>query len=172
MAENQTNPAPVVITPVSNTTTMGTSSGSSAAPLASGARVATAPGRIPTTPTPITSVRRKAFVLLLAAFLAAPLMAQTAHTDVLTWTASVTNGTTINVYRAAGSCASNPTAFVQIATGVVAGGPYTDASPLVGVQCYYVTAALGGVESIASNKVTLTSTVPLQPPTGLAGTAN
>lgn len=59
MAENQTNPEAVVITPVSNTTTMGTSCGSSAAPLASGARVTTAPGRIPTSPTPITPVRRK-----------------------------------------------------------------------------------------------------------------
>jgi hypothetical protein len=104
--------------------------------------------------------------------LTASAFGQTAHTDVLTWTASPTNGTTINVYRATGSCASNPTAFVQIATGVVAGGPYTDVSPLVGVQCYYVTAALGGVESVPSNKITLTSTVPLQPPTGLAGTAN
>ena len=115
----------------------------------------------------------KALALLLAAFLVAPAVAQTtAHTDVLTWTASTTNGTTVNIYRAAGSCSSNPSAFVQIATGIAPGGPYTDASPLVGAQCYYVTANFGGVESAPSNKVTLTSTVPLQPPTGLAGTPN
>jgi hypothetical protein len=124
----------------------------------------------------------KPLALLLALFMVAltPLHAAegilagqaTAHTDVLTWTASPTPNTTVNVYRAAGSCASNPTSFTQIATGVAAGGPYTDASPLVGTQCYYVTATLNAVESAPSNKVSVTSLVSLQPPTGLAGTSN
>lgn len=60
MAENQTNPQDVTITPVSNTTTIGSATGTSGAPLASGARANFGPiGRIPTTPTPITPVRRK-----------------------------------------------------------------------------------------------------------------
>lgn len=107
-------------------------------------------------------------LLALAAF---PLGAQTAHTDTLTWAASVTPSVTYNVYRAAGLCTTNPTAFVQIGNSVNA-LTYVDATPLVGGQCYYVTAALNGVESVASNKVSLTSTVLVQPPTGLAATAN
>lgn len=62
MADNngQTNPTPVVVTPVSNTTTIGTQTGTAAAPLASGARVNFGNiGQIPRTPTPITPVRRK-----------------------------------------------------------------------------------------------------------------
>lgn len=108
---------------------------------------------------------------LLAAFLAAPLFAQAPHTDSLSWGASSTSGVTYNVYRAAGLCTTNPTAFVQIGNGV-ATLAYVDATPLVGGQCYYVTAALNGVESVPSNKVGLTSTVLVQPPTGLAATAN
>jgi hypothetical protein len=129
----------------------------------------------------------KALVLLFALFLVAltPLHAAegiiggqaTAHTDVLTWTASTTPGVVYSVYRAAGAC-STSSSFVSIGSGVNA-VTYTDATPLVGVQCYYVTATItvNGVaaESIPSNKISLTSLVlpqQPQPPTGLAGTAN
>lgn len=60
MADNQTNPQPVSITPVSNTTTIGSQTGTAAAPLASGSRANFGRiGSLPTTPTPITPVRRK-----------------------------------------------------------------------------------------------------------------
>ena len=60
MADNQTNPQPVTVTPVSNTTTIGSQTGTAAAPLASGARANFGPiGSIPRTPTPITPVRRR-----------------------------------------------------------------------------------------------------------------
>jgi hypothetical protein len=60
MAENQTNPQPVSVTPVENTQPIGSQSGTSAAPLASGARPNFGSiGRLPTTATPITPVRRK-----------------------------------------------------------------------------------------------------------------
>jgi hypothetical protein len=94
----------------------------------------------------------------------------TTHSDVLTWTASTTTGVTYNVYRAPGTC-STSSIFASLATGV-SPVTYTDASPLVGVQCYYVTAAVNGVESVPSNKISVTSLVLPQPPTGLAGTAN
>lgn len=92
-------------------------------------------------------------------------------TNDLSWTASVTPGTSSNVYRAPGICASNGT-FVKIASGLAAAGPYNDASPLVGAQCYVVTASANGVESAHSNAIDLTSTVSPQPQTGLAGKAN
>jgi hypothetical protein len=55
----QTNPESVVITPVSNTTTIGSQTGQ--VPLAGGARVQmpSGMGRIPTSPTPITPVGRR-----------------------------------------------------------------------------------------------------------------
>jgi len=60
MAENQTNPQPVTVTPFSNTTSIGSQTGTAAAPLASGARANFGRiGGIPTSPTPITPVRRK-----------------------------------------------------------------------------------------------------------------
>ena len=59
MSDSPTNPIPVNVTPVSNTTTIGSQYGTSAAPLASGARVSTPFNPIPTSPTPITPVRRK-----------------------------------------------------------------------------------------------------------------
>jgi hypothetical protein len=60
MAENQTNPQPVEVTPVQNTNPIGSQSGTSAAPLASGARANFGRiGQIPTSPTPITPARRK-----------------------------------------------------------------------------------------------------------------
>jgi hypothetical protein len=95
----------------------------------------------------------------------------TTHSDVLTWTPYTVTGATINVYRAAGACSTSST-FVKIANGVSPAGTYTDASPLVGIQCYAITATANGVESPQSNQISLTSLVSLPAPTGLAGTAN
>lgn len=92
-------------------------------------------------------------------------------TNDLTWTASITPNTTANVYRAPGTCASSGT-FVKIASGLPAGGPYNDATPLVGAQCYVVTATANGVESAHSNAIDLTSTVSLPAPSQLSGHAN
>lgn len=59
MADNQTNPQPVTVTPVA-ATNLGTQTGTAAAPLASGSRANFGNiGRLPTTATPITPVRRK-----------------------------------------------------------------------------------------------------------------
>lgn len=96
------------------------------------------------------------------------------HSNSLTWTASPTPGTTVNLYRANAACSTNPTFGAAIQTGLPAGGPATDpTTPVAGVNnwCYYVTAVLNGAESVPSNKLTLTLTVSPQPPTGLAGTA-
>jgi glycerol-3-phosphate acyltransferase PlsY len=92
------------------------------------------------------------------------------HSDVLTFT-NPTAGSTTNVYRSTGTCASGG-AFTKIATGVTSLTTYTDASPLVGQQCYYVTASFNGVESSPSNKIDVTSLVLLPAPTGLVGSAN
>jgi hypothetical protein len=57
---NETNPNPVNVTPVQNTQPIGSQSGTAAAPLAGGARSSfPGMGRLPTTATPITPVRRK-----------------------------------------------------------------------------------------------------------------
>jgi hypothetical protein len=123
------------------------------------------------------------FTVVLALFLVAllPLTAHaadgilggqtTTHTDVLTWTPYTVSGATINVYRAAGTCSAS-SAFTKIANGVSPAGTYTDASPLVGTQCYYITASVNGVESPQSNQISLTSLVSLPAPQGLAGTSN
>ena len=59
MADNQTNPQPVTVTPVENKP-LGSQSGTAAATLAGGARANFGTiGRLPTTPTAITPVRRK-----------------------------------------------------------------------------------------------------------------
>jgi len=112
--------------------------------------------------------------LLSLALLALPLVAHAAvlgaaatdTTAVLTWTASATAGSTVNVYRCAGaSC----TSFAKITTGVAAGGPYTDTSVTAGSYTYYVTAVVNGAESVPSNTATVTIS-PL-PPTGLTAVA-
>jgi hypothetical protein len=93
------------------------------------------------------------------------------HANTLNWTASPTAGSTVNVYRAPGACSSS-SVFSQLATGIVAAGPYVDSNPIPGPACYYVTSSFNGVESLASNKITLTSPVLPQPPTGLAGSSS
>lgn len=102
---------------------------------------------------------RRLFWLLL---LALPASAQTAPSVLLSWGASATTGTHVNVYRAHGSC-SNP--FVRIATGQNASGPYTDAYVIPGATyAYQVTAYLNGVESAPSNCIVLTIAQPVVSP--------
>ena len=76
--------------------------------------------------------------------------AQTAtHSVALTWQDGQNpTGTTYNVYRGTGTCASNPT-FSSIIT-VLPAMTYTDSAVTLGSYCYYVTATVNGVESLPS----------------------
>ncbi len=97
---------------------------------------------------------------------AAPALAQSPSV-VLHWTASLTPGARISIYRAHNSCAGP---FAKIAN--VAGSPYSDSLVIVGATyAYQVTATLNGQESAPSNCVILTIASPavvLQSPTGLS----
>src|SRR5271170_2711188 len=88
------------------------------------------------------------------------------HSATLTWTASTDTGGTVNVYRALTACTGTPS-FVKLQSGVAAAGPYVDSTLGAGLFCYYVTAVVGGVESLPSNQVGLTI-VPAAP-TSLGG---
>lgn len=69
-----------------------------------------------------------------------------AHNAILTWQDTVNPaGTTYNVYRASGTCAS-PSTFTLIASGIMA-HTYTDIGVPPGNYCYQVTAVNGGLES-------------------------
>jgi hypothetical protein len=117
----------------------------------------------------------KKFLVLFAALLAFPSMAHAAalfgqasgsgSQITLTWTASVTTGGTVNVYRCVGSPCTATSSFSKLSTGVVAAGPYNDATVTAGAYSYFVTALVNGAESVPSNTVTI-SVLP-QPPTGL-----
>jgi hypothetical protein len=101
-------------------------------------------------------------VLCLPVWAKTPLGAQATPTGaVLSWTASTTAGSTVNVYRCAGA-GCTPT---KLTTGVVAAGPYTDTTVTAGAYSYYVTAVVNGAESGPSN--TATVTISPNPPTGL-----
>jgi hypothetical protein len=124
-------------------------------------------------------------LVLLAAFLVTPLMAQPRATlgaaqsqgtvgTTLTWTASITGGVTYNPFRttvASGSaCPTAISSYTQIATGIT-GTTFSDTTATnVGVYCYVVTASGGGLTSGPSNVATVT--VSPQPPTGLTASAN
>jgi len=72
---------------------------------------------------------------------------------VLNWAASTTAGTTITVSRAPGACVTGQT-FSTLASGVAAGGPYTDVTVAAGSSyCYYVQSVLAGFVSSPSNSV-------------------
>jgi len=91
------------------------------------------------------------------------------HTATVTWTNSVDTPQT-NVYRGAGQCpTSAPTGFTKLNSTPVTSGTFTDASPLLGLSCYYVTATVNGLESSASSLVQV-SLLPA-PPTAPAVTA-
>lgn len=77
------------------------------------------------------------------------------HSVVLTWTASpdaaANPALTYNAYRLTGAC-SNTAPFTKINPAPIASVTFTDASVAPGAYCYYVTAALNGVESVPSNQ--------------------
>ena len=77
------------------------------------------------------------------------------HSVVLTWSASpdaaAYPGLTYNVYRLTGACSSTAT-FTKINTSPTTALTFTDASVAPGAYCYYVTAALNGIESVPSNQ--------------------
>jgi hypothetical protein len=103
-------------------------------------------------------------------FLSAAALGQTSVS--LTWTASTTPGTSVNVYRGSSSCSNS---FLKIASGVPAAGPYTAAGLFPGgTYSFQVTAVLNGQESAPSNcvLVTIPVAVPSPPasPSGLAVT--
>lgn len=73
------------------------------------------------------------------------------HTATLNWNASTDSGTTVNVYRSTAGCSGS---FQRIASGIKAGGPYTDSNLTAGVTySYYVTAVVNKLESRPSNCV-------------------
>jgi hypothetical protein len=77
------------------------------------------------------------------------------HSVMLTWNASPdapANPTlTYNAYRLTGACSSTAT-FTKINTAPITALTFTDASVAPGAYCYYVTAALNGIESVPSNQ--------------------
>jgi len=86
------------------------------------------------------------------------------HTVTLNWVASPDTVDGYNIYR--GTAVGQET--TKLNTAVVIGTTYVDTAPVVGHSYYVVKASLGGVESVASNEVT----VSLQPaaPTNLVAT--
>ena len=94
-------------------------------------------------PSRLTKLAASAAITLVAILiLAAPAHAQ--HTATLTWTNSVDTPQT-NIYRAAGQCpTSAPTGFTKLNSTPVTTGTFADATPLIGLSCYYVTATSNG----------------------------
>jgi hypothetical protein len=75
------------------------------------------------------------------------------RTVTLTWQDTQNpTGTTYNVYKGVGDCATSNLAFVKINTAPVAALTYTESNVATGQYCYYVTAFGGGMESAPSNK--------------------
>lgn len=116
----------------------------------------------------LTKLAASAAITLVAILiLAAPAHAQ--HTATLTWTNSVDTPQT-NIYRAAGQCpTSAPTGFTKLNSTPVTTGTFADATPLIGLSCYYVTATSNGLESVPSPLVQVS--LPPAPPTALQATA-
>lgn len=110
----------------------------------------------------------KLLTLAAALLTTTALLGQSSHSVTLNWTPSVDGGT-VTVYRADAPCATNPTTFTAIKTGVTAAGPFTDEAIAVGGYCYRVTAVVNGAESVPSN--TANATVLPQSPTQLVITA-
>lgn len=91
--------------------------------------------------------------LLFALILAAPVAAQTQKTVKLTWEHSGTQpGITFNAKRAPKDCSQATFAdFMQINTAPITEKTFTDPTPLLGHNCYIVTAVYETAESIPSN---------------------
>lgn len=83
------------------------------------------------------------------------------HTVTLTWTASVDAVEGYNVYRGTATGAET----TKLNTALVTGTSFTDSAPVGGQDFYVAKSVLGGVESLASNEVSVT--VPPAPPTNL-----
>lgn len=86
----------------------------------------------------------------------------------LSWTASVTTGGTVTIYRCVGTPCTATSAFTPLATAVAAAGPYTDSAVTAGIYSYFLEAVVNGASSPPSNTVIIT--IAPAPPTGLTGT--
>lgn len=84
------------------------------------------------------------------------------HTVSLSWTASTDTVDGYNVYR--GVSAGAETTKLNT-TALVIGTSFVDPSPLGGHDYYVAKSVIGGVESVASNEVSVL--VPPAPPTNL-----
>ncbi|MBS1842419.1 MAG: hypothetical protein JSS69_10175 [Acidobacteria bacterium] len=77
------------------------------------------------------------------------------HSVVLTWNASpdaaANPAVTYNAYRVTGACSASVT-FTKINAAPIAALTFTDPNVAPGAYCYYVTAALNGIESVPSNQ--------------------
>jgi hypothetical protein len=114
-------------------------------------------------------MKTRGALLVVAALLvfAAPARAQ--HTATLTWINSVDTPQT-NIYRNPGQCPTGaPAGFTKLNTTTVTAGTFTDAAPLIGLSCYYVTAFANGIESTPSALVQVS--LPPAPPTSPAASA-
>lgn len=78
-----------------------------------------------------------------------------AHTATLTWTNSPDTPNT-NVYRLSGVCPATLTGFTLLTATPVTTATYTDSTITPGTYCYYVTAVVGGAESVPSPTVSAT----------------
>ena len=96
----------------------------------------------------------------------------TGPTATVSWTqpTGVPAGTTVTLFRCAGTPCTAPTSFTQLVTGVTASGPYTDSTVTAGTYSYYAVNVNGTQTSPASNIAS--GTLPLPAPTGLTVTAN
>jgi hypothetical protein len=89
-----------------------------------------------------------------------------AHTVGLVWVASTDTVDGYNVYR--GVAAGQE--LTKLNSSTLTGTSFTDSTPLGGHDFYEVKSVLGGVESVASNEVSVI--VPPAPPTQLVATLN
>jgi len=134
-------------------------------------------------------MKRLAALFAAIIVLSLPALAQTKHamlgvsfgqaagapTATLTWQqlSPLPTGTTVNVYRCAGTCTAL-TAFTPLVTGIAptaqgATATYVDSSVVSGTYSYYV-ATVNGAQVSASSIVS--GTLPLPAPTGLTVTVN
>lgn len=115
------------------------------------------------------------FLFLALAIILAPVRAQAVVVTVnLSWIASTTVGVNYNVYQesVSGACTATPPAgstCTKLTTAPTSVLIYTDSSPVIGKQYFWVVRAVSanGVESANSNEASLNLTQPN--PTGTLG---